>query len=209
MDPSHSPEASDLLAEVLDVVEDLVAAARLLQTAFIEPSRAAEHARMIRRLEESSDATIRSALRNLEDPDTTGPLSVAQTITLLRNLDDAMDALEEAADFTQIYAIRNFTDPAIKLASFLRQAAEGLLDCMTGIRDGRQIGPHVRRVDELENSADDVYRATLGHLMLLGPRDPFFAIRWKDIYDRLEEAIDRCEEVAQFLGSISSPDTGR
>lgn len=203
VETSHNPP---LLAEIVDVVEDLVAAARLLHAAFVDPSRAAEHARMIRELEESSDATIRSAFRSLEAPDAIGPFSAAQAATLLRGLDDAMDALEEAADFTQIYAIASFTDPAVKLASFLRQTAEGLLACVTGIGEGRRIAPDIRWVDELENAADEVYRAALGHLMLLGPRDPFFAIRWKDIYDRLEEAIDRCEEVAQFLGSVSTKD---
>lgn len=70
------------------------------------------------------------------------------------------------------------------------------------MREGRDISPRVRAVSDIEDQADEVYRAALGALVLLGT-DPFQAIRWKDIYDRLEQAIDRCEEAAQLLGSFS------
>lgn len=206
MNSQESPSASELFSTIIDLAEDFRAAARLLHAALIDSSKIPAHTGHIQALEEASDATIREIIRGLEVSGTAAdPLSAAQTITLIQNMDGAMDALEEAADFIQIYAdIDRPTDQALKMAIFLERAAEGILNCMTGVRDHRNISSHVRAVAEVENSADEVYRAALGALVIFGV-DPFHAIRWKDIYDRLEESLDRCEEVAQFLGSIRPP----
>lgn len=207
MDARNSRTDADLLAAAVELGEDLLAAAKLLQEAIStpSPSKMNENLTHVRSLEDASNETVRSMLRGLGSGEDSGPLSALQFTMLLRYLDDAMDALEEAAGFLQAYAIHQRTDQAVKLASFLVRAAEGLLRCITGSRDRRDIGSLVRSVAEIENEADELYRAALGHLMVFGS-DPFHAMRWKDIYDSLEAAIDRCEEAAQFLGGLGARD---
>jgi uncharacterized protein Yka (UPF0111/DUF47 family) len=208
MEPQESPSASNLFSTVIDLAEDLLSAARLLHAALVDPSNISAHTNHIQALEEASDATIREIIQALElSRIAAGPLSATQTITLVQNLDGAMDALEEAADFIQIYAsIDRPTDKAVKMAFCLRRAAEEILGCMTRVRAYRNISSHVRAVSKAENAADEVYRAALGALVGI-EADPFYTIRWKDIYDRLEESLNRCEEVAQFLGSIRLQDS--
>jgi uncharacterized protein len=208
MESQENPSDANLFSFVIDLAEDLLAAARLLHSAFVDPTQIRANVEHIQSLEEASDVTNREIF--LEVSETTAkPLSAIQTVTLIQNLDGAMDALEEAADFVRLYA--NFgvnpTDQAIKMASSLRQATEELLGCVTGVRDHQDISSHVRAVAEIENAADEVYRAALGALVIFGA-DPLEAVRWKDVYDRLEESLDRCEETAQFLGSISLTDPG-
>lgn len=198
---------SDLFDALADLGEDLVAAARLLQEALYtpSPSRLNEDLKHVRALEEASNATVRDVIRGLEGY---SGLPAFRVTVLLRYLDDAMDAMEEAAGFLQAYAVEQRTGQAVKLASFLVRATEGLLRCITSLKEGGDIGARVRAVAEIEDEADDLYRAALGSLMIFGA-DPFHAMRWKDVYDRLEEAIDRCEEAAQLLGGVSPhPDPG-
>lgn len=203
MNARDSRSDSDLFAAFVDLGEDLLAAARLLHEALFtpSPSKMNESLRHIRSSEEASNATVRGVIRGLDLEDGSGPLSTLQVTILLRYLDDAMDVLEEAAGFLQAYAIHQRTNQAVKLASFLVRAAEELLRCIMGLRDDKDISSRVRAVAEIENEADELYRAALGALMVFGS-DPFHAMRWKDIYDRLEGAIDRCEEAAQFIGSL-------
>lgn len=199
MDARNSRTVADLLGAAVELGEDLLAAAKLLQEAIStpSPSKMNENLKHVRSLEDASNETIRVVLRGLRS----GEGYALQVTILLRHLDDAMDALEEAAGFLQAYAIHQRTDQAVKLASFLVQAAEGLVRCMAGLRNGEDISSRVQAVARIEDEADELYRATLGHLMVFGS-DPFHAIRWKDIYDSLEAAIDRCEEATQFLGGL-------
>lgn len=197
---------TDLFGTLAALGEDLLAAARLLQDALVapSPSRMSENLRHIRSLEEASNATIRDVVRGLEgDP---GPLSALQVSTLLRYLDEAMDAVEEAAGFVQAYAVQQRTKQAVKLASFVVRAAQELLGCIEGLRDRAvDVSARVRAVAETENEADELYRAALGSLMVF-VEDPFHAMCWKEIYDRLERATNRCEEAAQFMGSLVAED---
>lgn len=204
MDTQDHLSAPDPFVALVELGEQLLASAKLLQEALYtpSPSRMNENLKHIRSLEEASNATARDVVWGLDRERNPGPLSAFQVTILLRHLDDAMDAMEEAAGFLQAYATDQRTGQAVKLASFLVRAAEGLLRCIMGVRDRGEIGSQVRAVAEIENEADELYRAALGHLMVFGG-DAFHAMRWKDIYDGLEEAIDRCEAAAQFLGGVS------
>lgn len=205
METPENPHRPDFFSTLAVLGEDLLAAAKLLRAILFTPSpaRVGDHLKHIRSLEAASNATVRDAIRDLELADGHAPLSALQATILLRGLDDAMDALEEAAGFVEAYAIQQRTDQSVKLATFLARAAEELLRCITGLRDRRDISSRVRAVAEIENEADELYRAALGSLMIFGG-DTLHAVRWKDIYDRLEAAIDRCEEAAQLLDGVSS-----
>ncbi len=196
MDGREERTGSDSLDAFVTLGEDLLAAAELLRAAIYTPSPSKMNADLghVRSLEDASNGTIAGAIEALGSGHDPGRLPAAQAVMVLRHLDDAMDALEETAGFLQAYAIQQRTDRAVRLAGFLVRAAEGLLRCARGLREGRDIGVQVRAVADAENEADELYRAALGSLMVFG-EDPFHALRWKDIYDRLEEA-------AQFMGAI-------
>ena len=205
MNVGDHPSQPDLFAAFVELGEDLLAAARLLHELLVtpSPSRMGEDLKRIRSLEEASNATVRDVTGNLGLEGGSGRLSALQVTLLLRHLDEAMDSLEEAAAFVNLYTVDQRTDQAVRLASFLVRVAEELLGCITGLRDRMDISSRVRAVARIEDEADELYRTALGALVIFGS-DPFQAIRWKDIYDRLEKAIDSCEEAAQFLGGTDS-----
>ncbi len=178
MNPRESPPSPALPAKIFAQGDDLVAAATLLHGAFVDPSHMSDHIEFIRSLEEASNVSIGEVARSLDSTDCPGAIPAVVITILLQSLDGAMDALEEAADFVQVYGIRQPTDQATGLASFLRRAAEELLECITGAREHRDVSSHVRVVARIEDEADELYRTALGALVVLGS-DPFHAMCWR------------------------------
>jgi uncharacterized protein Yka (UPF0111/DUF47 family) len=201
----ESQRVAAVLETLADLVEDFVAAAQLLHAAFADPSQITAHAEYIDSLERASDATIREMLSRAEHSGDDHPFSGTRLLILSQHLDAAMDALEEISDLMRIYQRFDIipTEQSVKLASYLRRISAELSCCIEGMKKGEDISGHVRAAAAIENEADAAYRAALTTLLVLGA-DPVQAMRWKDIYDRLEEAVDRCEDVAQFLGGIIS-----
>jgi uncharacterized protein Yka (UPF0111/DUF47 family) len=98
----------------------------------------------------------------------------------------------------RIYDIAAPTEEARSLASILsEQAVE--LDIALGLLESMQgLGPHLRRVRELENEADGLSRAAVGRLFREAT-DPLHVIKWRDVYGMLEGAIDAAEDAAEIV----------
>jgi predicted phosphate transport protein (TIGR00153 family) len=120
---------------------------------------------------------------------------------LARRLDDVVDGIQEAAESMRIYDIPSPTDEARSLAAILlEQAVEldlalGQLDSMKGL------SPHLRRVHELENQADGLSRSAVGRLFREA-NDPLHVIKWRDVYQMLENAIDAAEDAAEIVARM-------
>ena len=138
-------------------------------------------------------------------------------------IDDVVDDVEEAVEETLMYRIEAPLEQAEALAGVLRDAARPLALALEGLsrldeldphpltrrsRDaGRDslgallIDPHLRAVRTREKEGDRVYRDALAALFD-GGIDPMLIIRWKDVLEAIEEAIDRCRNAADLLGGI-------
>ena len=92
-------------------------------------------------------------------------------------------------------------EQAQSMAAVLVSAAEQVATSLRGLRNGLDVGPQLVEIHRLENEADRIQRAAIANLFVAGI-DPMIVIRWKDIYERLEEAIDACEHVANTLEGI-------
>jgi predicted phosphate transport protein (TIGR00153 family) len=120
---------------------------------------------------------------------------------LARRLDDVVDGIQGTAESMRIYDISAPTDEARGLAGILaEQAVEldlalGLLPSMKGL------APHLRRVHELENQADGLSRAAVGRLFREA-HDPLHVIKWRDVYQMLEDSIDAAEDAAEIVARM-------
>jgi uncharacterized protein len=117
-------------------------------------------------------------------------------------LDDIVDYAEEAADQLGLYGVEAPNQQAQELAEVLVGCAERVAAALRGLRGGADLGPHLVEIHRLENEGDQLVRAAVASLFANGI-DPMMLIRWKDIFDTLEEAIDACETVANVLEGIS------
>jgi predicted phosphate transport protein (TIGR00153 family) len=130
------------------------------------------------------------------------PFERSDVLGLASGLDDVVDHTEEAADFMGLFRVEAPMDQAIELANTLAAAgievaaALSKLDQLAGARG------HLSEIDRLEDEGDRILREGLTALFE-GGVDPMAVIRWKDIFERVEEGIDACDRVAHTLRGIA------
>jgi predicted phosphate transport protein (TIGR00153 family) len=117
-------------------------------------------------------------------------------------LDDVVDLAEEVADYLGLYKIEAPMEQAQRLAHILLQAARQIAEAMPRLRGFQDISHYTVEINRLENDGDRVSREAMASLFE-GGIDPMVVIRWKDIFERLEAAIDATERVANILEGIT------
>jgi uncharacterized protein Yka (UPF0111/DUF47 family) len=116
-------------------------------------------------------------------------------------LDDVVDNAEHTADMLGIYHVEASMEHACLLAEVLVAAGEQVAQALRALRAGAELGPHLVEIHRLENEGDRLSRDAIASLFVAGI-DPMVVIRWKDIFESLEAAVDACEHVAHVLEGI-------
>jgi uncharacterized protein len=129
------------------------------------------------------------------------PIDREDIYALASSLDDIVDFVEEVADFMALYRIEAPMEQAQQLAQILHESARQLCQAMPRLRTFKDIHHFTIEVNRLENEGDRVVREALASLFERGI-DPMMVIRWKDIFERLEDAIDSTESAANILEGI-------
>ena len=130
------------------------------------------------------------------------PFERSDVLALASSLDDVVDFAEEAADFLGLYRVEAPMDQAIALADTLALAGQEVAAALASIEDLPAAWPHLRTIKQLENEGDRLLREGLTALFD-GGVDPMMVIRWKDIFERVEDGIDACDRVAHLLRGIA------
>ncbi len=129
------------------------------------------------------------------------PIDREDILALASALDDIVDFTEEVADYLGLYKIEAPMDQAIRLAQVLRDAARQIAEAVPRMRGFRDMSHHTVEINRLENEGDRITREAVASLFD-GGIDPMVVIRWKDLFERLEAAIDAAERVANILEGI-------
>jgi uncharacterized protein Yka (UPF0111/DUF47 family) len=116
-------------------------------------------------------------------------------------LDDIVDYTEEAADFLGLYNIEAPMVQAQQLSHVLRDSCRNLAMALSRLHEFGDVHHQLVEVNRLENEGDRITREALASLFVNGI-DPMIVIRWKDIFERIEQAIDACETAANILETI-------
>jgi uncharacterized protein len=130
------------------------------------------------------------------------PIDREDIYALASQLDDIVDYIEEAADFLGLYRIEAPMAQAQELGRILREACRAVADAIPRLRGFQDVRHYTVEINRLENDGDRVIRAALVALFDDGGIDPMLVIRWKDIYERLEAAIDATETTANIIEGI-------
>jgi uncharacterized protein len=120
---------------------------------------------------------------------------------LARALDDVVDFAEETADSLELYSVEAPMVQAEELADVLAGAAGAVRSALSLLRSGDDLSAQLVEIHRLENEGDRISREAIASLFRSGT-DPMVVIRWKDIFESLEQAIDSCETVAHVLEGI-------
>src|SRR4051794_18210867 len=129
-------------------------------------------------------------------------LEAADVHALTGALDDIVDYAEEAADQLGLYGVEAPMEQAQEMAEMLVLVADQVADALRGLRDNEELADELVEIHRLENHADRIVRAAVASLFVNGI-DPMMVIRWKDIFETLESAVDACETVANVLEGIT------
>ncbi len=123
---------------------------------------------------------------------------------LVSRLDDILDFVDAAANRMLLYKITGPTPEAKKLTDILSQSVDEIIKAIPLLRNLKKPQEILKRcidINSLENEGDQVLREAVARLFEDG-KDPVYIIKWKEIYENLEAAIDRCEDVANILEGI-------
>lgn len=174
--------------------------ARLLVELLEDWPESRDRLRDVRELETEGDRLTHEVI-NLLNRTFVTPFDRDDMYRLVTAIDDVCDHIDEAADNIDAYEVQEVPDKARQQAEVIHRAASRLHDAVELLEGFKDSQRQLVAVRELEDEGDRLEREALAELFRSGV-DPLTIIRWKDIHEQLEEAIDACENAADVLEAI-------
>jgi hypothetical protein len=160
-------------------------------------------ARRIKEIEHETDVITHRCVEALHKTLIT-PLDPDQIHRLITRMDDVMDFVEAAAERVALYRLSEMTPEVKDLADVLYRAAQEMFEACRLMRNLKEPQTILRKcvdINRLENEADAILRRAVARLFD-EEKDPITIIKWKEIYEALESASDRCEDVANIIEGV-------
>ena len=164
------------------------------------PENFEAHIKKIKKTEHDCDELTHKITTKLNSSFIT-PFDREDIYTLSVALDDICDYIDAGARAIVMYDIKEISDHAKSLARILQDLAKSINAATSMLAKPNGMNKHFVEIHRLENEADDVYFRATGELFK-NETDPIRLIKWKEVYEILENATDRCESVANIIESI-------
>jgi predicted phosphate transport protein (TIGR00153 family) len=191
--------------EFFDLFDQLTAhltqSARMLGALFDDPQHVVDHVRAIKDVEHRADVLTASINQRIDKSFIT-PIDREDIHMLASRLDDVIDLLDGTSRRFEMLHITEVKKPAKELARVLIEAAENIQTGIASLRKKKIVSERTVEIKRLEEEGDAIYHSAVGELFAANP-DPLDVMKWKEMYDTLERAIDSCMGVAQAMQSIS------
>jgi uncharacterized protein len=176
-------------------------AARLAEQRFREhPDSSVSHAD-IKAVESTGDAITHDLVQLLNTQYVT-PFDREDIYQLATTMDDVVDHIDEVSDLLELYGVEQPTRHALEQCRILVAAVEHLERALANLKGLRGVQDALVEVKRMEDEGDRVVRDAIGSLFHDPRVDALMVIRWKDIFEGLEDALDACETAANVLGNI-------
>jgi uncharacterized protein Yka (UPF0111/DUF47 family) len=194
------PREEKFYADFIALADELIIGARLLEEMLSSEPPGWESAAAIQDVEHRCDTITHEVFQRLNRTFVT-PLDREDIHGLARSLDDVMDAIDASAAVIRRYRIPDVRYGARELARIIARAAEQVRNGAAALE--KRSGVHVVTVEinRLENEADEIHDEALRRLFE-GEKDAITVIKWKEVLDLLEDATDRCEDVANVFEAV-------
>jgi uncharacterized protein len=154
----------------------------------------------IKEIEHTCDSLTHEIIQRLNRTFVT-PLDREDIHTLARTLDDVMDAIDAAAAFVRLFQLDRVRPDARELARIIKASTDEVVKALKALDRRQGVAARAVEINRLENEADHAHQGALRRLFE-EERDPVQIIKWKEILDFLEDATDRCEDVANVLEGV-------
>lgn len=159
-----------------------------------------EYSQRIKGLEHACDELTHSVATRLNKSFIT-PFDREDIYTMSSALDDIVDLIDDAARAIIIFDVHEITDYAREFAVVIERMAEQLREIVSTLQKPKNVTQRLVEIHRLENEGDDIYHAAIAELFH-EEHDPLTVLKWKEIYEKLEAAVDRCENVANIIESV-------
>jgi uncharacterized protein len=188
----------DLFAAAGEVAHE---AARLTEIRFREVPEASVPHERVKELETEGDRITHDVFELLNTQYVT-PFDREDIYTLISAVDDVVDFVDEASDLLDLYKIEAPMEQALTQARILVDATAQLERGLSALRNFRGAQDAILEIKRLEDEGDRVVRDAIAALFEDEDVNPRTMIRWKDLFEALEQAIDACETAAHAIGNI-------
>ena len=194
------PREETFYVDFVAMADQVRIGSRLLEEMLATDPPHSDKAYEIKEVEHKCDFLTHEIIQRLNKTFVT-PIDREDIHSLARTLDDVMDAIDNAAALIPLYKIDRVRPGARELAKIISTSADAVRRALEALEKRSGVLEHAVEINRLENEADRVHMRAVGQLFD-EERDPVVILKWKEILDLLEDATDRCEDVANLLENV-------
>jgi predicted phosphate transport protein (TIGR00153 family) len=194
------PRNEDFYAQFVTLADELRVGAGLLEEMLAHDPAIWDKAEEIKEVEHKCDHLTHQIISRLNTTFVT-PIDREDIHALAKSLDDVMDAVDASAKVVRLYKIGSVRYGARELARVVSLSVDQVRHALEALEKKTGVAQRAVEINRLENEADRIHEESLRRLFD-EERDPVMIIKWKEILDFLEEATDRCEDVANLMEGV-------
>jgi uncharacterized protein len=194
------PREEKFYNDFVAMADELKRGARLLEDMLAPERPVWDKADEIKEVEHKCDVLTHEIIQRLNRTFVT-PLDREDIHALARSLDDVMDAIDAAATLVRLYRLESVRVGTRELARTITASTDQVHLALEAMEKHKALTTHAVEINRLENEADRVHQVAVSRLFD-EERDPIIVMKWKEALDLLEQATDRCEDVANVLEGV-------
>jgi predicted phosphate transport protein (TIGR00153 family) len=194
------PREEKFYADFQALADELKVGSRLLEEMLAPDHPVWDKAEEIKEVEHKCDFLTHEIIQRLNRTFVT-PLDREDIHALARSLDDVMDAIDASATLVRLYRLDRVRAGARELGVIISSCTSQVRLALDALERAKGLTTHAVEINRLENEADRVHQHAVSRLFD-EERDPLTVMKWKETLDFLEDATDRCEDVANVLEGV-------
>jgi predicted phosphate transport protein (TIGR00153 family) len=194
------PKEEKFYSDFLALADELKKGGRLLEEMLSADRPNWDKADEIKEVEHKCDFLTHEIIQRLNRTFVT-PIDREDIHELARSLDDVMDAIDASASLVRLYRLESVRFGARELARIITACTKELHLALEGLEKSKGVAAHSIEINRLENEADRLHSQAVSRLFD-DEKDPIVVMKWKEALDFLEDATDRCEDVANVLEGV-------
>ena len=194
------PREERFYNDFVALADEIRSGARLLDEMLAADPPIADRAHEIKEVEHKCDFLTHDIIQRLNQTFVT-PIDREDIHSLARSLDDIMDAIDDAAALIPLYHLDHMRPGARELAAVISKSVDQVRTALTALEKRKGVLDHVVEINRLENEADRIHQKAVGQLFA-EETNAIAVMKWKEFFDLLEDATDRCEDVANLLENV-------
>ena len=194
------PREEKFYSDFLALADELLQGSRLLEEMVAVEHPNWDKAEEIKEVEHKCDFLTHEIIQRLNRTFVT-PIDREDIHELARSLDDVMDAIDASAALIRLYRLDRVRFGVRELATIISSSTRTIRLALEALEQGKGVAAHAVEINRLENEADRVHQQAVARLFD-EESNPIMVIKWKETLDFLEDATDRCEDVANVIEGV-------